>query len=85
MIEQIVQLVGAFIILGAFAGLQTDRLTVSDLNYLLLNAIGSGMLLAIAVIDREWGFILLEGAWTATSCIAIVRRYVHPRADPKRA
>jgi hypothetical protein len=73
MIEQAVQLLGAFLILAGFAGLQVGRLRVVDVRYLLLNAIGSGILLVIAILDREWGFILLEGTWTAVSLVALAR------------
>jgi hypothetical protein len=72
-IEQAVQLLGAFLVLGGFAGLQLGRLRVDDSRYLLLNAVGSGMLFVIAALDREWGFILLEGVWTAVSLVALVR------------
>jgi hypothetical protein len=73
MIEQAVQLLGAFLVLGGFAGLQVGRLRVDDPAYLLLNAVGSGLLLIIAILDREWGFILLEGVWTAVSIVALLR------------
>jgi hypothetical protein len=53
MIEQAVQLLGAFLVLGGFAGLQVGRLRVDDAAYLLLNAVGSGLLLIIAILDRE--------------------------------
>lgn len=81
MIEQVVQLLGAFMILGGFAGLQTGRFSVNDLRYLLLNAIGSGLLFIVALIDREWGFILLEGSRTAISSLAIVRRFTRSHAN----
>jgi hypothetical protein len=68
-----VQLLGAFLVLGGFAGLQVGRLRVDDAAYLLLNAVGSGLLLIIAILDREWGFILLEGVWTAVSIVALLR------------
>jgi len=63
-------------VLGGFAGLQLGRLRVEDIAYLLLNAVGSGLLLVIAIIDREWGFILLEGTWAGVSLVAIARRIV---------
>ncbi len=69
-------------VLGGFAGLQLGRLRVEDIAYLLLNAVGSGLLLVIAIIDREWGFILLEGTWAGVSLVAIARRIVSsPRSS----
>lgn len=73
MIAQAVQLLGAFMILGAFAGLQLGRLRVDDMRYLWLNAVGSGVLLIVAVLDREWGFILLEATWACVALIGIAR------------
>lgn len=83
MIEQAVQLIGAFMVLGGFAGLQVGRLQIDDLTYLLLNAVGSGLLLVIAVIDREWGFILLEGAWTVVSLFAMGRLALRLRSQTR--
>ena len=69
-------------VLGGFAGLQLGRLRVEDISYLLLNAAGSGILLVIAILDREWGFILLEGTWAAVSLIALARLAVSsPRSS----
>ena len=75
MTEQAVQLVGAFMVLGGFAGLQIGRLHVDQVSYLLLNGLGSGLLLVVAILGREWGFILLEAVWSAVSIIALVRLY----------
>jgi hypothetical protein len=72
-IAQAVQLLGAIMVLGGFAALQYGRLRVDEVLYLLLNAIGSGLLLLVAILDREWGFILLEGTWTAVSLFALIR------------
>lgn len=55
MIEQIVQLIGAFLVLGGFAASQLGWLDVRDLRYLALNAIGSGILAVIAISDESGG------------------------------
>jgi hypothetical protein len=70
-IGQIIQLVGALLILVGFAGSQVGWFDVKDLRYLALNALGSGILAAIAIIGRQWGFILLESVWTIISLIGI--------------
>lgn len=79
MIEQAVQLLGAMMVLGGFAGLQFRRMNVTDATYLFLNAAGSGLMLSVALLDREWGFILLEGVWTGVALFGLVRLW---RQDP---
>jgi hypothetical protein len=76
-IGQVTQLIGALLVLAGFAGSQLGWFGVKSPRYLLLNAVGSGILATIAIIDREWGFILLESAWTAVSLaglLAVVNR-----------
>jgi len=60
---QIVSAAGAFMILAAYFGLHTKRFTRQSFSYLLLNFIGSLMLLVVAVFMRQFGFILLEASW----------------------
>lgn len=79
MIEQAVQLIGAAMVLAGFVALQLGRVRVSDVTYLALNAAGSGMLLVVAVLDREWGFILLEGVWTGVALFGLIRATLTPR------
>ncbi|MEZ4506105.1 MAG: hypothetical protein R2848_09755 [Thermomicrobiales bacterium] len=80
MIEQAVQLIGAAMVLAGFVALQLGRVRVSDVTYLMaLNAAGSGMLLVVAVLDREWGFILLEVVWTGVALFGLVRASLAPR------
>lgn len=72
MIEQVLQFGGAILILAGFAGSQLGWYGVKSARYLLLNAVGSGILAAIAILDREWGFILLESTWTAVSIVGVL-------------
>jgi len=74
MIEQIVQLIGAFLVLGGFAASQLGWMDVRDVRYLAINAVGSGILAIIAIIGREWGFILLESTWAIVSIVGLVRQ-----------
>jgi hypothetical protein len=73
MIEQIIQLGGALLVLAGFAGSQLGWFDVRSERYLVLNAVGSGVLAVIAIMQREWGFILLESTWTVVSIIGLIR------------
>ena len=64
---QVIQIIGALIILGAFAANQLGELPTDSRLYLLLNLVGSVVLCILAVIEGQLGFILLEGVWAAVS------------------
>lgn len=64
---QVIQIIGALIILGAFAANQLGEMRTDSRRYLLLNLVGSVVLAIIAVIEGQLGFILLEGVWAAVS------------------
>jgi hypothetical protein len=64
---QVIQIVGALIILAAFAGTQLGEMETDSRLYLLLNLVGSVVLAILAVIEGQIGFILLEGVWAIVS------------------
>ena len=64
---QVIQVVGALIILAAFAANQLGRLRTDSRLYLLLNLVGAVVLCFLAVVEGQVGFILLEGVWAAVS------------------
>ena len=70
---QAFSLAGALLILLPFAGAQLGRLTVESLSYQVMNLIGATILTIVAVIGRQYGFILLEGTWAIVSLVGIVR------------
>ncbi len=72
MMEQIVQIIGAVLILAGFAGSQAGRLSTHSYAYLLVNLIGSGILAVLAAIERQWGFLLLEGVWALVSLWGVI-------------
>lgn len=68
---QIVSLVGAFLILVPFALSQLGRMPVKSFPYQAMNLIGSAILTTIAIIGRQYGFILLEGVWAVMSVVGL--------------
>ncbi len=62
-----IQVVGALLILTAFAGVQFERMRPDTRLYLALNLVGSAILAALALIESQWGFVLLEGVWGVVS------------------
>jgi hypothetical protein len=62
---QAASLVGALLILAAYAAHQAGRIDRDTVAYNLINAAGALLLLL--------GFILLEGTWTAISLVALRR------------
>lgn len=71
--DQVVQLIGAVLILTAFVLAQQHRLNTDSVTYLALNAVGAALLAVVAVADRDLGFTLLEGTWTVVSTAGLVR------------
>jgi len=66
-VEQLVQIIGALLILTAFAAAQFGRLDQRSVSYLVLNLIGSVILAVLAAVEEQLGFLLLESIWAIVS------------------
>jgi len=77
----LLQLAGALIILCAFVAVQSGRAQPSSRTTLAMNLAGSALLAVLALSGRQWGFLLLEGAWAAVSAASLARRMI-PRRSP---
>jgi hypothetical protein len=70
---QLIQVAGSLLILAGFAAAQAGRLSIDSARYLVLNFAGSAILAVLAWIDRQWGFLLLEGVWALVSLWSLVQ------------
>ena len=71
---QAIQIAGALLILIAFAAGQAGWMDQKSAVYLTLNLAGSTILGVQATMHKEWGFVLLEGAWALISAAGLVFR-----------
>jgi hypothetical protein len=70
--DQLIQVLGALLILSAFGAVQFERMETNSTTYLALNLVGSAILAVLALSDSQWGFVLLEGVWAIVSAWGLV-------------
>lgn len=75
MLADLAQIAGAILILAAFVAAQAGWLDQRSYRYLGLNFIGSAVLAVLAWLDRQWGFLLLEGVWAIVSLWGLAGRF----------
>jgi len=73
-VSQLVQIVGALIILAAFVLAQLNVATPTSRGYLAANLVGSVLLAGVAWAGGQSGFLLLEAAWAVVSAVSLFRR-----------
>jgi hypothetical protein len=72
-VAQVVQIVGALLILVAYGAAQFGFLDQHSRVYLVLNLVGSAVLAVLAWHEEQWGFLLLEGVWAVVSLWGLIR------------
>jgi hypothetical protein len=78
---QVIGMVGAALILAPFAAIQMRRLETETWSYQLLNLVGASLLTVIATLERQYGFIVLEGVWAVMSLIGVRRVWLGASGD----
>jgi hypothetical protein len=71
-VSQVLQIVGAVLLLAAFGLAHYKRLDVAGPSYFVLNFVGSAALGVSALAESQWGFVMLETAWAAISARGLV-------------
>jgi hypothetical protein len=80
-VAQAAQIVGALLILVAYALAQFGVLNQRSYWYIGLNLVGATALAILAWHEEQWGFLLLEGVWAIVSAVALVAR-LRPSTRP---
>jgi hypothetical protein len=70
---EVLQIVGAVLIVVAFGALQRGSLKPKQVSYLLLNLAGGLVLPYVAIAEKDWGFLLLEVVWSVVSAWSLVQ------------
>lgn len=73
MLMQVVSILGAVLVLAAYAGNQTERIPVDSYSYQLMNLFGAGALTLAAFETQQAGLIIVEGTWTLISVGGLVK------------
>ena len=69
---QLAQILGALLILAAFALAQLGVLDQRSNRYLVANLVGASVLALDAWLESQLGFLVLEAAWAIVSAWALV-------------
>lgn len=72
-LDQLVQVIGALLILSAFVAAQLGSMDPHSRAYLSLNLVGSLVLTVLAWHEQQWGFLMLEAVWAAVSLWGLVQ------------
>jgi hypothetical protein len=72
--SQLLQWAGAILILAAYGLSLQGAWPVRSLRYLIFNLLGGAALAVSAVVSHQWGFVLLEGAWTVVAAWGLLAR-----------
>jgi hypothetical protein len=71
--DQVIQIVGALLILVAYAAAQMNAMDQHSRVYLVLNLAGALILAVLAWFEQLWGFLMLETVWAAVSFWGLLR------------
>lgn len=83
--SDLVQIAGALGVLSAFILVQLGIARPTSYVSLALNLAGSATLAVLALLDRQWGFLLLEGSWAVVTAWSILGRLSGRTPEPAAA
>jgi hypothetical protein len=81
-VVQVVQVIGALVILAAFGLAQFGILAQTSRAFLASNLAGAVALALAAYLERQWGFLVLEAAWALVSAAGLLALLRQRRRRP---
>jgi len=70
---ELVGTIGVTILLVAFALNLANKLSATSRSYLLMNVVGAALAGISSYIIQFWPFVVLEGVWTLSSLVMLIR------------
>lgn len=70
---------GVTILLVAYFLNLMNKVSQQDLSYILMNFVGAALACCASILLRYMPFIILEGAWTLVSLIALIKNLLSSR------
>lgn len=80
-VNQVISIVGAALLLGAYAARAFRLIEANRAFDLTLNLVGGVLLCWVALGTRQLGLILIEAAWSLISLVGLVRLAWRPRPN----
>jgi len=77
--DQVIQMAGALVVLGAFVANQRHLMSTDSVAFLAMNCVGTAVLAVVAGANGDMGFLLLEGVWSIISLFGLVRALRQPQ------
>jgi hypothetical protein len=68
------QILGALLVLAPFAAHQLEYVQSNSRPYLWPNLVGAALLAALAIVGRQWGFLLLEAVWALVAARTLIAK-----------
>lgn len=80
-LAEVAQIIGAVLVLTAFVVTQNGMGSPDSIYVLVLNTVGAGILAYLALVDSQWGFLVLEGVWSLLAGYNLLKALRRQRHD----
>lgn len=78
MIYDVVGVIGVTVLIYAYFLLQTERISIQNVKYSLMNVAGSSLIIISLIEDFNLPSFIIELFWVLISCVGVIR-YIKKR------